>query len=459
MADILIYFDNIDMVQETIEDLVDKTTLSDIDTVLICNDSGQIIDDKRLNQIIAHKTKVLDTNRIGRSQSWAKAVSASDGPILVFIGGVTKFEGHWLTNLIVELDETDIVSPLINVLDKNIWHALGNRWERFGWRWDMELCNKPFAGDNLTLSISSFCFAVKRKRYNEIGGLDTGMDSGAGEDIEISYRNWVFGGSCKICRTSRIATAASRKSAAESLRNMSRIVKVWLPEFEKYVNINHERLPDTGKINNLTRLEVHRAASNSQILQMLQPESLGIFSLQAACSGKVMSLVAAGSLMEHIDLTPINRSDIVIGIDQAGLNVECDYVISGSVEIIEELARRYRQDQLILPVVIKDERLGTYISSKEIYPESIMYEYKQYGHLDIDMNPPFVMIDDIATTSVHIGLFLRPKVINVYGIECRIMEGLADIDANRLELREQVLHVLGDMAYKQDIPIVRICHL
>lgn len=458
MADILIYFDNIDMVQETIEDLADKTTLSDIDTVLICNDSGQIIDDKRFNHLI--KIKVLDTNRIGRSKSWAKAVSASDGPILVFIGGVTKFEGHWLTNLIGELDETSIVSPQINVLDKNIWHALGNRWERFGWRWDMELCNKPFAGDNFTLSISSFCFAVRRKRYDEIGGLDIGMDIGAGEDIEISYRNWVFGGSCKISRTSRIATAAPRKSAAESLRNISRIVKVWLPEYENYVNIYHQRLTDTGKINNLARLESHRTASNSQILHMLQPESLGIFSLQATCSGKVISLVAAGSLMEHIDVTPINRSDIVIGIDQVGLNVECDYVISGSVELIEELARRYRQDQLILPVVIKDERLGTYISSKEIYPECIVYEYKQYGHLDIDMNPPFVMIDDIATTSVHIGLFLRPRVLNVYGIEYRIMEGLtSDLNANRLELREQVLHALGDMAKKLDIPIVRISHL
>jgi len=166
----------------------------------------------------------------------------------------------------------------------------------------------------------------------------------------------------------------------------------------------------------------------------------------------------------------------VVGIDYVGMCIDCDYVITDNVDIALELMKKYEANKLILPTVIRNRIIGRYEFAAEICPGSIVFELKQFGHLDISIHPPFINIDDIVVTAVHMALFMKPSNINLYGVDYRLInykshaakigyyeDGsmLADSETttNKFRFSEYALHKIGDIAVIAGIPIMRINHL
>lgn len=476
MTQIVFYFDSLDMIAESLEDLCDKTDISEIEKIIVCNDSGRLIENMHINGLIANKTEFIDSSHIGRAKAWTIAAEKTkDGPI-VFIGGVTKFGLGWLENLQSKLTDDNIVSPQVHLLDVNLWQSLSNKWERFGWRWDFELTNRQYVNDSRTTAVSSYCFAITKKRYDYLGGFDEGMDAGSGEDIEISYRNWIFGGSCVVAENSMIATAAVRRPAALSLKNINRIVQAWLPEYQNNVAGYHGQLPDAGKISGLLSLEKNRVKANQQVLEDLQPELFGVHTLRLTAQGKSIAIIATGASYDFINKAAINRNDILIGVDYMGMAIECDYVITDSVKVVTELKQKYSNDQLILPTVISNKIIGKHQLASEVCPGCLIFEQKQYGHLDMSVNPPFVDVDNIAITAINIALFMQPSCVNLYGVDNQLINGkshsstigyyedgaiFAETEStmSKLKFYEYVMRLLGDMGIKHGVPIMRISHI
>lgn len=477
MVALIFYFDSLNMISQTLEDLCDKTDIKIIEKIIICNDSGQLLEDLDANGLIRDKIEILDSSNIGRARAWSLAVVKTEQKDLVFIGGITKFGEGWLTYLLRDLNDNNIVTPLVHLLDVNIWQSLNNRWERFGWRWDFNLSHRQLTDINKsTPSVSCYCLAIAKTRYDQLGGWDTGMDAGSGEDIELSLRNWIMGGSCIISEQSTIATAAHRKSAGDSLRNINRIVQAWLPEYEDNVKAYYAELPAAGKINNLIKLEEQRTKTNLEVLRRLQPELLGVYELRRDINGKSLALIAPGASFDYLNRTMINRNEVLIGIDYMGMLIDCDYVITDNVNIIKELKKKYAGDKFILPMIISNKILGKHELAEEVCPGCHLIEQKQYGQLDISVNPPFVDVDNIAITALNIALFFKPEIINIYGLDYRLINGRShtshvgyyddgmimpetETTKTKYEFNEYVLHKLGDLAIANNTPVIRVNHL
>jgi hypothetical protein len=476
MTTIIFYFDNRDLVGSTLEDLCDKTKLDDIEQILICNDSGQLFEDLNINDLIKDKIQIIDSVNVGRAKAWSIAAHKIVGDVAVFVGGTTKFTCGWLEPLIRELDDKSIVSPIINSLDTFLWQTGDICWEKFGWRWDFELRNRQYTQTRDTLSISSACFAISKNRLEQIGGFDTGMDNGCCEDIELSYRNWIFGGSCVMVGDSHVSTAFGKKSAAESLRNINRIIQAWLPEYESYMNDYYGNMPDAGRISNLLDIAHLRVYDNRTILGRLQPELFGIHKLRKIASGKSLAIVAPGASADFIHKSAINRHDLVIGIDYIGMLYDCDYVITDCLNVMSELEKKYQNHQFILPITMQNKMIGKYESANDAYPGSYIFEQNEYGNVNIGLNSPFVDVGNISITAINIALFLNPSIINLYGFDNRLLNGKSHVSndkyydngeiwpdsestTNRYKFYEYVMNNIGDLAIKIGIPVIKHGHL
>jgi len=94
----------------------------------------------------------------------------------------------------------------------------------------------------------------------------------------------------------------------------------------------------------------------------------------------------------------------------------------------------------------------------------------------VSINPPFVDIDNIAVTAINLALFMRPCLINLYGYDTRLLSGrshtsiggyyqdgyvLNDSEStdNKYKFEDHVMRIIGDVAIKSDIPIIRVNHL
>jgi polypeptide N-acetylgalactosaminyltransferase len=121
---------------------------------------------------------------------------------LVFVKDKIKVGDGWASPLLAALGRhpSALVGPVVHTLDLHLWATEPTRWRRFGWRWDLNLYDRQSpAHQTESPAVSSYCLAVTKGWFNDLGGFDDGMVSGSGEDLELSLRCWLLGGSVLVC--------------------------------------------------------------------------------------------------------------------------------------------------------------------------------------------------------------------------------------------------------------------
>uniref|UniRef100_A0A914W2Y2 Glycosyltransferase 2-like domain-containing protein n=1 Tax=Plectus sambesii TaxID=2011161 RepID=A0A914W2Y2_9BILA len=190
--------------------------------------------------------------------------------VLVFLDSHCEVNVDWLQPLLraISIDEKSVIVPVVDVINpykftyelamvaRSIFDwSLLFKWGYFDWSYfDVPENNvKPFKSPIMPGGL----LAIKKSYFHEIGEYDTGMDIWGAENVEMSVRIWMCGGSVLVAPCSRVGHVFRRRRPYRNvsgkdtnLHNSARTVKVWFDEYaEHYYTVRPQaRTIDAGDI-------------------------------------------------------------------------------------------------------------------------------------------------------------------------------------------------------------------
>ncbi|ELT87486.1 hypothetical protein CAPTEDRAFT_155466 [Capitella teleta] len=206
----------------------------------------------QLENVYLLRTKI----REGLIRARLLGVSYAKGDVLVFLDSHCECAEGWLPPLLlaIEADRTKIVCPLVDVIEFQTFEYRAAKEELHGaFDWNLqfiwkdlpehEMKRRTSPADNIRApTIIGGLFAVDRLYFKRIGSYDSGMDIWGSENLELSFRVWMCGGSLEISPCSRVGHVFRTRipygfpnGGKRTIRNNAmRAAEVWLDDYKKF---------------------------------------------------------------------------------------------------------------------------------------------------------------------------------------------------------------------------------
>ena len=217
---------------------------------------------KYVMEKLPHKVKLIRTpERCGLIRARMFGVSHAIGQVLVFLDSHVEVNSNWLPPLLerIVMNKTRVVCPVIDIINANTFEYTASPIVRGGFNWGLHFKwdsvpshmlqqKADFIKAITSPTMAGGLYAIDRKYFLKLGGYDRGMDIWGGENIEMSFRVWMCGGSIEIVQCSRVGHVfrqrrpyGSPDGADTMTRNSIRLAEVWMDEYKKYF---YETRPD-----------------------------------------------------------------------------------------------------------------------------------------------------------------------------------------------------------------------
>ncbi|XP_053214600.1 polypeptide N-acetylgalactosaminyltransferase 1-like [Panonychus citri] len=208
-------------------------------------------------------------NRSGLIRARLLGASHVKGQVITFLDAHCECSKGWLEPLLSRIreDRSRVVCPIIDVIsDDNFEYipASDMTWGGFNWRLNFRWYRVPQReidrrnGDRSepvrTPTMAGGLFSIDRDYFEYLGKYDEGMEIWGGENLELSFRIWMCGGTLEIATCSHVGHVF-RKSTPYTFpggttkivnHNNARLADVWLDEWKDfYYAIN----PAAKKVN------------------------------------------------------------------------------------------------------------------------------------------------------------------------------------------------------------------
>uniref|UniRef100_A0A0N5ADP8 Glyco_trans_2-like domain-containing protein n=1 Tax=Syphacia muris TaxID=451379 RepID=A0A0N5ADP8_9BILA len=275
-ASIVIIYHNeaLSVLIRMVNSILDRTPTKYLKEIILYDDYSHddcIIKDKLLeygliaNWPLNRMTITRGDKREGLIRARMAAAEFASGDVLIFLDSHCEVTDKWIEPLLqtIQEDRTRVVLPVVDLINPVKFEysqamiakmsfdwRLAFNWVYFPWEYfDIPENNfKPFK----TPMMSGGLFAVNRKYFYEMGGYDTGMETWGGENIEMSLRIWLCGGSVLVNPCSHVGHIfrmrrpyQSKSGLDTNLYNSLRAVKVWFDDYQKYFYVKR---PDAKKM-------------------------------------------------------------------------------------------------------------------------------------------------------------------------------------------------------------------
>uniref|UniRef100_A0A8R1U0S2 Glyco_trans_2-like domain-containing protein n=1 Tax=Onchocerca volvulus TaxID=6282 RepID=A0A8R1U0S2_ONCVO len=205
--------------------------------------------------------------RLGLIKAKVYASRMARGDVLIFLDSHCEVTPLWIEPLLLPIQENStrsvIVLPVVDLISPKTFEfskamitkgafdwQLEFTWKYLPWEyWDLSENNvKPFR----SAIMSGGLLAINRKYFHTMGEYDTGMEIWGAENIEMSVRMWLCGGSILVAPCSHVGHVfrmrrpyKSKPGIDSKLYNSVRTVKVWFDDYDKYF---YEKQPDAKKV-------------------------------------------------------------------------------------------------------------------------------------------------------------------------------------------------------------------
>ncbi|XP_061186167.1 polypeptide N-acetylgalactosaminyltransferase 5-like [Saccostrea echinata] len=342
----------------TVHSILNRTPLHLIHEIILVDDFSDLdflkeeLDDY-FSEKGSGKVRVLRTNkREGLIRARLLGYEAATGEILTFLDSHIECFSGWLEPLLERIAEnhTRVVAPIIDIISDQTFACGGSEIAAvgtfdisiMGYKWlTIPREEKEKHGQIMpwrTPTIAGGLFSINRDYFTKMGTYDHGMDIWGGENLEISFRIWMCGGSLEIHPCSHVAHIFRSvspykwgRSFAEILRkNAVRTAEVWMDEYKHvyYERINYD-LGDYGDVSH--RQELRRRLGCKSFGWYLQNMLPGMkLPEKALYSGEVRNL-ESGFCLDTMGTTANNKIH-TIPCHGLGGNQFFRYTISGFIE-------------------------------------------------------------------------------------------------------------------------------
>jgi polypeptide N-acetylgalactosaminyltransferase len=242
-------------------------------------------------------------NRVGLIKARLLGAAAAVGHVLVFLDAHCEVTDGWLLPLLGRIAEqrTAVVCPVIDIInDDNFSYvkSFSLHWGGFNWelhfRWftmGQSVLEEYKASEGTqayrTPVMAGGLFAIDRAYFYEVGSYDQDMDIWGGENLEMSFRIWMCGGSVEIAPCSHVGHVFRKASPYTFPReggvnkvlhnNLARVAMVWMDEYASFyfkVNPIAAKASQTQDVENRKQLRKMLQCKNFQwYLDTVWPEN------------------------------------------------------------------------------------------------------------------------------------------------------------------------------------------
>uniref|UniRef100_A0A6A7FWV6 Polypeptide N-acetylgalactosaminyltransferase n=3 Tax=Hirondellea gigas TaxID=1518452 RepID=A0A6A7FWV6_9CRUS len=208
--------------------------------------------------------------RTGLVRARLLGAQQATGKVLTFLDAHCEVTTGWLEPLLSRIgqDSTRVVCPIIDIIHEDTFQYVRSfelHWGAFNWnlhfRWyalghnEVDIRKINITQAYKTPAMAGGLFSIDRDYFYRLGSYDRTMDIWGGENLEMSFRVWMCGGSIEIAPCSHVGHVF-RKSSPYTFpgeggvggvlyRNLARVALVWLDDWSNfYFRMN----PDAEKV-------------------------------------------------------------------------------------------------------------------------------------------------------------------------------------------------------------------
>ncbi|XP_014239119.1 polypeptide N-acetylgalactosaminyltransferase 35A [Trichogramma pretiosum] len=210
-----------------------------------------------------HKTE----KREGLIRARMFGARKATGGVLVFLDSHIEVNRQWLEPLLERIagEKTIVTMPVIDIINADTFQYTSSPLVRGGFNWGLHFKwdslpvntiakDEDFVKPIRSPTMAGGLFAMDREYFFRLGEYDAGMDVWGGENLEISFRIWMCGGSLELIPCSRVGHVFRRRrpyggltEADTMLRNSLRVAYVWMDKYKDYFLKNVHKI-DYGDI-------------------------------------------------------------------------------------------------------------------------------------------------------------------------------------------------------------------
>ncbi|XP_072910516.1 polypeptide N-acetylgalactosaminyltransferase 15-like isoform X1 [Hemitrygon akajei] len=196
---------------------------------------------------------IRSNRRLGVIGGRMLGAARATGDVLIFMDSHCECHNGWLEPLLdrIAFDRTRVVSPVIDVIDWKTfqyYHSVDPQRGVFNWKLDFhwepipeyqQKWRKSPISPIQSPAISGGVLGINRHYFQNIGAYDPGMLIGGFENVELSLRVWLCGGSVEVLPCSRVGHVYQKHShdslpdEETTVKNKIRVAEVWLDSFKE----------------------------------------------------------------------------------------------------------------------------------------------------------------------------------------------------------------------------------